>query len=407
MHSGLRGEASGSRRTGPPPGTLETNQEGGGRRLWFSASRATSTGTPRERSDRGPDFVFPSVLPEVRLTIQQETERYGLDKERMSEGLREEVQCFKAWSKAAINTSRTTAYTSASSTATLDKVGKSVRAYLGYLGKYFSVPASYLSLRDYTDPSRLMHYVAYLKARGSVKGHILNHLGLARKINVYIGSMSPENSPEKQHASRMDPWFATLIQQINSSEQQVTKTGVPEATDLWNWVDQKCSLACYSVRNDLNMSGTVTETSAIFIQEAVIASMVTGRHMPPCRLDLIKHMWHPRHNGNVACADPDCRGPQNCSGNHIEIRTGNEVGHGVGPGMSGEGHALAYHVTDSCRNVRTSGLTSITLRQTWCCTSCMARQTSMAISHLWSCYCPVETLRSSSLLISARVRLCW
>ena len=279
---------------------------------WGSTTPSTPPG-PRQ-------YVFPATMPRIVLTTSQETEQYGLDKARMSATLQEEVRAFKEWSSAPINTLRTNTYATASSAATLEKVGACVRAFLGYVSKYYHVPASYLSISEYKDPSRVMHFVAYLNARRARKGHILNHLSIARKINVYLASQLPEESPELPHAGAMDAWLGTLIHQYNLSERNPVKTNFPEATALWVWSDGLTDLALFSIDLDFGESGQMGPVSARFVQEAIIASLVTGRELSPFRLDFVKNVLHPRHNDHAPCSDRDCREPLNCIGNRVELR---------------------------------------------------------------------------------------
>lgn len=284
--------------------------------LRWGTSATAPAETPRPRT-----YVFPATMPRTVLTTSQETELYGLDKARMSAALREEVRAFKEWSSAPINTLRTNTYATASSSATLDKVGACVRAYLGYVAKYYHVPASSLALAEYLDPARIMHFVAYLNARRAQKGHILNHLSIAKKINVYLASGLTEEAPERTHAYAIDAWLGTLIHQYNLSERNPVKTNFPEATTLWAWADRISDLALFSINLDLQDSGQMSPVSAQFAQEAIVVSLVTGREVSPFRLDFLKTVRHPRHNDHAPCSDKDCRDPLNCIGNRVELRT--------------------------------------------------------------------------------------
>lgn len=270
-------------------------------------------------------YYFPAQLPIVLLTEEQQKENYGLTKANVAPELLAEVKAFKEWCAAPINTARTAAYASPNSTATLEKVGKSARAYLGFTAKLFGVPVGRLSLHEYADPVRLMHFVAYLKARHTKVGHILNHLSIARKVNVYLGSLAEPASQAKAHANEIDTWIATLITQVYQTEPQNVKTNVVEATKLWGWADRLAAEAMAGIAADMKHIGTLTLDVALRVQDAAVASLVVGRDMPPCRLDFIKHLVHPRHNGDAPCRDPDCRDPSVCPGNTIAMRERSQV----------------------------------------------------------------------------------
>lgn len=266
-------------------------------------------------------YYFPTELPDLHLTEEEQRENYGLPKARVSEPLCEEIKVFKAWCAVPINTARTPDYATPNSTATLVKIGKSVRAFLGFSATTFGVPDSRLSLREYADPVRLMHFVAYLKARHSKGGHILNHLSLARKVNVYLGAKAGlADTTAQAHAVEVDRWLTTLIHQVHLTEPRTQTKSVPEAPVLWRWVDRLTTDALVGVENDIRSMGSLTLDTALRIQDAAVASLVTGRDIPPCRLDFIKHLVHPRHNEVARCRDPDCRDRQNCPGNHVELQ---------------------------------------------------------------------------------------
>lgn len=271
-------------------------------------------------SPRPKQYVFPATMPRTVLTSYQETELYGLEKTRMPARLQDEVRAFKQWSQEPINTQRTNTYATASSSATLEKVGACIRAYLGYVSKYYHVLATYLELAEYQDPDRIMNFVAYLNARKAHKGHILNHLSIAKKINVYLASGLQEGTPERTHAHAMDSWLGTLIHQYNLSERNPVKANYPEATAMWMWCDRLSDLALFSTELDLQESGQMGPVSAQFAQDALVASLVTGREVSPFRLDFLKTVRHPRHNDTAPCSDRDCRDPLNCIGNRVELR---------------------------------------------------------------------------------------
>lgn len=69
---------------------------------------------------------------------------------------------------------------------------------------------------------------------------------------------------------------------------------------------------------DLKEHGHLTHKTAIKVQDALVVSLATGTHIPPCRLSLIKSWTHPTHTPNVKCSDKDCRS-ETCLGNHLHL----------------------------------------------------------------------------------------
>jgi hypothetical protein len=63
----------------------------------------------------------------------------------------------------------------------------------------------------------------------------------------------------------------------------------------------------------------MTHATAWTVERAILAAMVTGAYTPPCRLNLLKTVLHPRYAGRVACQDRDCRAGDGCKGNHVAI----------------------------------------------------------------------------------------
>jgi hypothetical protein len=54
------------------------------------------------------------------------------------------------------------------------------------------------------------------------------------------------------------------------------------------------------------------------VQAAIIASLVTGRETPPCRLSIIKTVAHPSMVVDDGCQDHDCV-LEGCKGNRVEL----------------------------------------------------------------------------------------
>ena len=129
-------------------------------------------------------YNFMSTMPDTLLRPAQISERYGMSKATAPAVVKEQVQQFLAWATSAINLERGVRYAAAIQTATAETNEASLLAYMGYSEMYF--PLRRATLRAYLDPEVIMHFVAYLRARGAKKGHILKHISLARKVCVDI-----------------------------------------------------------------------------------------------------------------------------------------------------------------------------------------------------------------------------
>jgi hypothetical protein len=63
---------------------------------------------------------------------------------------------------------------------------------------------------------------------------------------------------------------------------------------------------------------SITKPTAVQVQAAVLATLVTGQAYPPCRLSYLKSLIHPKLAPNVRCGDRDCTRPD-CHGNHLSL----------------------------------------------------------------------------------------
>ena len=82
-------------------------------------------------------------------------------------------------------------------------------------------------------------------------------------------------------------------------------------------------LTPFSIFNFLSYDPLSSKPS-LQVQAAIIASLVTGREAPPCRLSIIKTVAHPCMVVDDVCQDHDCV-IEGCKGNRVElIMTGEE-----------------------------------------------------------------------------------
>ena len=94
---------------------------------------------------------------------------------------------------------------------------------------------------------------------------------------------------------------------------------------IYEWVDglregaRQVSNAYEAQGGVFDVQGGVLKTSALQVQAAVIASLVTGRETPPCRLSVIKSVVHPSCVSMGGCLDADCVLGRGCKGNRVEV----------------------------------------------------------------------------------------
>jgi hypothetical protein len=226
-----------------------------------------------------------------------------------------ELDEFQRWQSEPINAERGPRYARAVQSTTLEKQERSLLSFLGYVTKYF--PGSTAGLGRYAEPVKVAAFLGYIMARGVLKGHVLKHISLSRKVNDYLRSGARMGSDIRRHAGEIDEWLGNMEAQISANMPAPPPRSVPTARAMWAWVDHLVDGALVAVDHAMTTSVGFTIHTAWKVQRALIASLVTGRYIPPCRLHLIKTMVHPRFNGT--CTDPDCTATGHCPGNQIQV----------------------------------------------------------------------------------------
>lgn len=262
--------------------------------------------------------MFPASLPAVDLSFEQQHEKYGIPRNSVPAVLRRELEKFDTWQSEPVNLERSARYMRAVQTTTSEKHETTLLGYLGYCLRYFRLDPNRISLSEYAHPTRIAQFVAYLQARGVLKAQVVKHLSMARKVNDYLQSGAPPDSPIRKHAVDMDAWLARLEGQISASMVSVPRKVVPEAQLMWRWNFMLVDNALAAVEVDMGRLGYMTANTAWAVERALLAALVTGCYVPPCRLHLLKTIRHPRHNGRTTCPDPDCIIP-GCGGNQLQV----------------------------------------------------------------------------------------
>ena len=144
------------------------------------------------------------------------------------------------------------------------------------------------------------------------------------KVNFYLNYLSSSNNLHNfAHYSQMDEWLTTMDRQFN----QVMPPPKPFSTKhnidgdlVLRWAIELGSNAIHLVDKDmLTNDGLLTHTTCMWVQRALIASLVVGAHIPPCRLNLLKTWNHPHLVDMLKCTDEGCRMGKECLGNYLSI----------------------------------------------------------------------------------------
>ena len=301
-------------------------------------------------TDKYSSYVFPTLLPEVVLLPHEMKEQYAI--KNPPSKLNREIQQFIQWSGAPVNTARTGRYVRAVQTTTTDKQPARIRAYIGYISTTYGISTADLSLDIYADPTKFARFMAYLIAREVAIGHLRGHLGLARKINVFLQSGSEDGSPAKVHAARMEAWLQTVEAQLSAAMPPEIKDGVPDIRHTWRWVSNFVDAVLDQVDVEMGRDGHMSHGTAWRLQQALLAALVSGRYCPPPRIHVLTSLIHPAYNGKIPCQDRDCQRGAACMGNHLELyqRDGGEstevaADHYAEEGDAGTSSGSSLHFT--------------------------------------------------------------
>ena len=147
----------------------------------------------------------------------------------------------------------------------------------------------------------------------------------------------------------METWLAALESQVNTCFFDKACASIPDGKLMYKWVETLATQALHAVDMDMILNDNITKETAWRVEMALLASLICGAHIPPCRLNLLRTWWHPQFNGRAQCNDVDCT-YANCLGNRL-VFLEREVPEG-GSAASGSGHGgddftwFDYETTD-------------------------------------------------------------
>lgn len=209
----------------------------------------------------------------------------------------------------------TSRYAKAVQKTTLEKVPPLILGFLGFIASYNNIRPADITLNLYADPKHLARFIGFLKARDVSIGQINKHIALARKVNDFLQSGSPLDSPARVHAQRVDNWLAKLESQLSASMPKTPKAGAPDIETTWEWVSELCETALDAIEADMSSDGCLSYDTAWMVQQALMSSINTGCFCPPPRIFVLLSLQHPKCNG---CQDKDCQF-RDCFGNRVTV----------------------------------------------------------------------------------------
>jgi hypothetical protein len=119
----------------------------------------------------------------------------------------------------------------------------------------------------------------------------------------------------------MEKWLGVLQAQIGASMPDKPKTSAPDIEETWRWAEELLEEALEQIDSDMSSHGCISKATAWQNEKALVAALLSGVYLPPCRIHVLISMIHPRFVGRVSCQDPDCNMGAGCKGNHLELTT--------------------------------------------------------------------------------------
>jgi hypothetical protein len=273
----------------------------------------------KARPHINPEVEFPSSLPRRTLSPDQMKEGYGFTENCCPMHIQRDIQAFCEWAAADFNFLRTGLYVKPVQSTTLSAQVPLLRGYLGFVASFKEPNIQNVDLTAYANPGHIADFVAYLIARRVGKGHILQHMALAKKIVAYLQA-DPEHSSLRSFLLNMQDWLGIVEKQVSASlASRSTVKATPDADDLFAWARAKATAAWSAVEADrANLDGRITFATARGVHDALLVAFVTGAFIPPCRLNFLKQINRPDLGAAIGCDDPDCQ-IRDCKGNRFEI----------------------------------------------------------------------------------------
>lgn len=143
-------------------------------------------------------------------------------------------------------------------------------------------------------------------------------------MNAFLASEEIDTQSDVSlHATTIDKWLQRLEHQLNTAIAPAPLPSRPESELVMAWGQQLGEEALHAVDTAMDTFGHLTYTVAYKLQDAILVSLVTGCHIPPCRLNLIHSWLHPAMVETLGCQDKDCRVVDSCRcfGNRLELVT--------------------------------------------------------------------------------------
>lgn len=146
---------------------------------------------------------LPNCLPSldwIPLGFRNQA-RYGISEVDVPPSLEREMDKFEAWETNGIQLDRGGIYSRKVQQTTTSSHSSLMKAFFGFVHTCYKRQLNRLGLNVYQEAEVFMGFISFLKEREVSRGHLLHHISLSSKVNIYLKTMATEGD-HIQHCNR-------------------------------------------------------------------------------------------------------------------------------------------------------------------------------------------------------------
>jgi hypothetical protein len=154
--------------------------------------------------------------------------------------------------------------------------------YLGFLANVLEMDISQVTLTKYRNMDLFVRFIGYLLDRRVGRDHVVKHITICRRVCRFLGRAECGNEESER---RTEQWLMNLQHQLQVSMPKTPHGGMAAGPDIYRHVSALVARARFLIRRDAQVQGVgeLTVATATAVQVAVLAMLITGSDIPPCR----------------------------------------------------------------------------------------------------------------------------
>ena len=146
---------------------------------------------------------LPCTLPSLDFIPHKfiEQTKYGISSDKIPEKLEAEMEDFDRWETNGIQLDRDGVYARKVQVTTTSSHSSLMKAFLGFVSNCYRRSLQRLGLSVYQEAEVFFAFISFLKEREVSRGHLLHHISLSSKVNMYLKTMATHED-HKAHCIR-------------------------------------------------------------------------------------------------------------------------------------------------------------------------------------------------------------